>query len=226
MVARRSLLAVLALALFASPAHATPLVFSQDTFLFRDGESFFPLTVELFGINEATSSFRLTASGTIVNEVWDYLEPGDAITYFPFVSFYVWDMPDYENSVVTVVDWSIPEGPGVFPDGDGYHCLANGVGVYASGNYMCAGFPTLPDPFDWSVTLEITVPELIGDYHGYSTAGQDAAWYRPDATWEILGGDPVTEDDFVFSIQPIPEPSTALLLAAGIVSLAIRARRA
>ncbi len=211
--------------LLPSPAHATALAFSQDTFLFRDGESFFPLTVELFGINEATNSFRLTASGTVVNRVWDYWEHEDAISYFPSVGFYVWDTPEFEYSTVTVMDWSIPEGPGVFPGGDGSHCDNHGVGVYASGSYMCAGFPTLAEPFDWSVTLEITVSELIGGYHGYSVAAGDDAWQRPDGSWEILGGDPVTEDYFVFSIQPVPEPTSAVLLLSGFMLVRWHMRR-
>jgi hypothetical protein len=47
------------------PAHATTLVFSQDTFDFESDpydpvDPHAPLAVELFGIDEARSSFRLT----------------------------------------------------------------------------------------------------------------------------------------------------------------------
>jgi hypothetical protein len=211
---------------FAWSASATTLTFSQDTFIFDPGDRYLDLTVELHSINEATNSFRLTASGTIRNEVWGYMEPDDGLDYYPFRNIVLEQTPGLEDVVTSVVGWSIPAGPGVVPEDIIQRCFHLGIGALAQGSYMCAGFPTLVEPFDWSATFEVTHPDLVGDYFMSSQSGFGAAWRRPDGTWEHLYGEGYGYLPMSFSIQPIPEPSSTVLLAAGVIVLAVHTRRA
>jgi hypothetical protein len=206
----------------ASPAHATALVFSQDLYTYTDpAEPSLSMTVELHDLDATDNTFRFTASGTIHNHYPDV----ETFVYYPDTGMRImlWGPRELEPITASVVDWSIPSGLSVIPEDIGG---GNDGGVLVNGNRMSAYYPTLAEPFDWTATFEVAVPNtLVGDYYLYSGTSRNTAGLL-DGTWYHLAGYSAADRDFFFSILPIPEPASALLLTAGILTLAIRARRA
>lgn len=214
------------------------LEFSEDTFVFSptsawQSELLGDVTVELFGIDPESSSFRLRASGSIMNSLTEN-DYGLAYKFITSVNFHLY--PRGSEFVVmdsAVVDFTIPTGPGVFSGEDCIHdptCpwvpIPHGVGT----NGLSAEFPDVLDPFDWSATFEITVSELVGDYGLYGNFGVFDVVFFSQGGWDS-GGDgwALDPEDAGFSIQssPIPEPSAVVSFCVGglIVGGAVRVRR-
>lgn len=202
---------------------ASPLsFFSQDTFVLEDSRN--PITFELFGINEATSSFQLRASGTLRNSLVE-----EEFNYIPENWFWVrvhYPGGSLLNVTSEVVNWSIPDGPGFYPDGDGGCTNPAIIGASVSDPFMCAGYPTLLDPLDWSATFKITVPELAGSNYVLDTwAGEAGVLFGPNGSILDSWGNVAGETFFDFSIVPTPEPSSAMMLAAGVLGIVALVRR-
>jgi hypothetical protein len=211
---------LLATLLLSFPAHATTLAFYPDSYTYIDPqEPSLSMTVELHDLDAATNTFQLTASGTIGNYLYY-----DEFTYYPDAEFRIMLLGERDMGAATVslVDWSIPSGLSVIPEEIGGR---NEGEVLVNGYRATVNYPTPADPFDWMVTLEVTVPDtLVGDYYLYNGWSRSHAAFVEGDWWHVAGyggGD----RDFFFSILPIPEPRSALLLAAGFITLSIYVRR-
>ncbi len=157
---------------FLSASQATQVLqFSQGTFV-KEGSAYgtFPgaqhgdTTVELFGIDADTDSFRLTLSGSIANGFIEQNDGSQFLTFFPAVSYW---LQSISGDIVgaTVLSFAIPMGSGSLPMFDGIdapigaHSYVPGID-YAE---LSIGFPTELSPFEWSATYEIATTALVGD---------------------------------------------------------------
>jgi hypothetical protein len=107
----------------------------------------------------------------------------------------------------------------VFASGKAFNLASIGIDVSVAG----IGFTT-PSPADSAAVLDASGLAYLVATFAADSPGLELALVGPDLEWDVLDGrDPIRSGTYAFSL--IPEPSTLLLLAAGLAALRFRAGR-